>query len=411
MFHKLRLKLMLFNLSIIGLLFFLLITGTYFFVQDKMTEAGKYIMNKLSQELAMGNFMGFSPDPNQEAGAPPRPMISFIETDSTGDVIQTSSFIPLTKAQVSRFALQTQKMGETRGNFLFDKIEYHYQITSVADPQRVFIIFNDFQRERALLKTLVTGLSITGAICMILSLFGSLFMANKAIVPIRKSWQQQKDFLADASHEFRTPLAIIQTNLEIVRDNPEETVLSQEHWLSNIYEETLCMTKLVESLLFLARADSQQQLLNNDHFQLNQTIIIAVDLFRPVAAIQGITLNVQAKTLISYYGDEAKLRQVVGILLDNAIRHTPTGGQITVKLETSKQGICLSVIDTGEGINPEHAEKIFERFYLSDSSRSQNGTGLGLSIAKWIVESHKGSISAVGNPGKGSIFNVLLPYL
>ncbi|MBP2625420.1 MAG: sasA 9 [Firmicutes bacterium] len=414
MFRKLRLKLMLVNLSVIVLLFLLLITGTYFFVQGEMIKGGKHMMQRVSRDLVMGKSISFPPEPpdhNQEDDGPPRPMIFFIKTNLAGDVIQASPSISLTNAQLSRFALETQKTGETLGSLIFDKTEYHYQITPADDNQSVFIVFHDFQRDRNLLNMLVTGLSITGIVCMILSLFGSLFMANRAMIPIQNSWQQQKDFLADASHEFRTPLAIIQTNLEIVRDNPEETVRSQEHWLSNIHEETLCMTKLVESLLFLARADSHQQLLIKDDFQLGQTIMIAAELFRPVAAIQGVTLDLQVETHIPYCGDEAKLRQVVGILLDNAIRHTPTGGKITINLENSHQGILLSVTDTGEGIPPEHLEKIFERFYQSDSSRSQGGTGLGLSIAKWIIESHNGSISALSTPGTGSIFNVVLPYL
>jgi len=415
MFRKLRLKLMLVNLSVIALLFFLLITGTYFFVQGQLVDGEKHMMHRMSRDLVMGKFIDFPPGPppdhDQEDNGPPRPNISFIKTDSAGDIIKTSPLIPLAKTQLSQFALEAQKTGESRGRLLFDKTEYHYEIAPIADQQGVFIIFNDFQRERNLLQTLVTGLSITGIICMILSLFGSLYMANKAMIPIQKSWQQQKEFLADASHEFRTPLAIIQTNLELVRDNPGETVRSQDHWLSNIYEETLCMTKLVESLLFLARADSQQQVLNKDHFPLNQTIILAAELFRPVAAIQGVALDLQVKTLIPYCGDEAKLRQVVGILLDNAIRHTPRGGKITINLENAPQGILLAVTDTGEGINRKHLEKIFERFYQSDSSRSKGGTGLGLSIAKWIVERHNGSITALSTPGKGSIFTVLLPYL
>ena len=417
MFRKLRLKLMFVNLSVIVLLFFLLITGTYFFVQNQMIEGGERMMHRISHDLMTGKLIHFPPehefDSEQEPehDGPPRPMISFIKVNLAGDVVQTSPFISLTKNQLSRFVLQLQEKAQSRGSLIFDKIEYHYLITPIADNQGIFIVFQDFQRDRNLLKELVTGLSITGIICMFLSIFGSLFMANKAMVPIQRSWQQQKEFLADASHEFRTPLAIIQTNLEIVRDNPGETVLSQEHWLNNIFEETLCMTKLVESLLFLARADSHQQLLNKVQFPLNQTILIAAELFRPVANMQGITLELQVNSPIPYCGDEAKLRQVVGILLDNAIRHTPTGGKVAISLEISQQGILLTVTDTGEGINPKHLEKIFERFYQSDSSRSKGGTGLGLAIAKWIVESHKGKISALSTPGGGSVFTVLLPYV
>lgn len=414
MFRKLRLQLMLVNLSVIFLLFFLLITGTYFFVQDRMINGGTRMMNKISHDLTMGKGINFppgsgpGPGPDPDEDRPPGPMIFFIKTNPTGDLIQTSPFIPLTKEQISRLAIQTQQIGASKGSLLFSQSEYYYQITPITGQQDIFIVFLDSQRDRDLLKSLVKGLSLTGLFCMILSVFGSFFMANKAMIPIQKAWKQQKDFLADASHEFRTPLAVIQTNLEIVRDNPKETVESQAHWLDNIYEESICMTKLVESLLFLARADSHQQLLTHDYFRLDQAIIVATELFRPIAAAQGITLGLKANTGILYSGDEAKLRQVVGILLDNAIRHTPTGGKITVTLEESYHEILLSVTDTGEGINPNHLGKIFERFYQSDSSRSKGGTGLGLSIAQWIVQSHSGSIKVASTPGKGTTFTICL---
>lgn len=415
MFRKLRVQLMLVNLSVIVLLFLLLIIGTYFFVQDRMTDGREHMMKKMSHDLVTGRFPDFPPKRDLTMDEPPDhgpgPMTFFLKLNQKGDIIQTSPFTPLTNSQLSLLIVEIQNTRQNNGDVLFEKNDYAYQIVPVDNNQGQFILFQDLERDHNILKELVTGLSITGIICMILSFFASLFMVNKAMIPIQKSWQQQKDFLADASHEFRTPLAIIQTNLEIVRDNPEETIRSQEHWLSNIYEETLCMTKLVESLLFLARADSHQQLLNKDHFLLNQTIIIAAELFRPVAAIQEITLDLQVQTSIPYSGDEAKLRQVVAILLDNAIRHTPTGGEIIITLKNSKQGILLAVSDTGEGIHPQHIDKIFERFYQSDSSRSKGGTGLGLSIAKWIIESHNGSINVSSTPGKGSIFNVLLPYL
>lgn len=418
MFRKLRLKLMLVNLSVIILLFLLLITGTYFFVQDRMIDGREHMMNKMSHDLATGRFPffppGFDPAMDNSMEPPPDhgpgPMTYVFKLDQKGNIIHTSPFMPLTNNQLSLLTVEIQNTGQTKGDVLFGKNHYSYQIVPIANNQGQFILFQDLQHDRNLLKELITGLSITGIVCMIFSLFGSLFMANRAMIPIQKSWQQQKDFLADASHEFRTPLAVIQTNLEIVRDNPEETVRSQEHWLGNIYEETICMTKLVESLLFLARADSHQQLLNKDTFLLNQAVITAVELFRPLAAIQGISLISKINTEISFYGDEAKLRQVVSILLDNALRHTPTAGKITISLETSQQGILLSVSDTGEGIPPEHVEKIFERFYQSDSSRSQGGTGLGLSIAKWIIESHSGTIVATSTLGEGSMFTIFLPH-
>ncbi len=403
MFRKLRLQLMMVNLSVILLLFLLLITGTYFFVQARMLEGAEHFMDRFSQDLVMGKVMDFPPNHG------PRPIVFFVKVDSLGEIVQTSSYMPLSNAQLSSLARETQQLGNSKGQLIFEQTEYYYRVTPLTSKEGAFILFQDFERDRSLLMALVTGLSITGLVCMLFSLLGSFYMANKAMVPIKKAWQQQKDFLADASHEFRTPLAVIQTNLELVRDNPEETVQSQDHWLSNIYEETLCMTKLVESLLFLARADSHQQLLSMTHMRLGQAVFAAAELFRPIAASKGVRLSLEIKTDFFYWGDEDKLRQVVSILLDNAIRHTATNDVITVNLDKSPQGVLLTVTDIGEGINPDHQDKIFERFYQSDFSRSKGGTGLGLSIAKWIIESHEGNIRVVSTLGKGSTFKIFLP--
>jgi signal transduction histidine kinase len=274
----------------------------------------------------------------------------------------------------------------------------------------MLLLFTDYQRDRETLQLLVTALGITGVICMLLSLLGSYFMANKAMKPIQKAWQQQRDFLADASHELRTPLAVIQTNLDVVRDAPAETVANQLRWLNNIHEEVQQMTGLVKSLLFLSQTDSQQQFLKKKMFALDQAMLAAAGAFRPVAAQKEINLIAQTSGGVLYHGDEGKLRQAISILLDNAIRHTPVNGEIKIGLEVIRQTIVLSVADSGEGIAAAEIGKIFLRFYQSDSSRSNGGAGLGLSIAKWIVESHGGVIKAASILGKGATFTIRLPH-
>ena len=231
MFRKLRFKLMLVNLSVIAILFTFLIAGTYFFVQNKSHELRDHLMLKFSHELlmeqsadtasdnnlAVDKFRDFStrtpgpgPGPGPGAGPGPRPdsehepgsLMFFIKTNDSGELIKSSYFIPLTKHQMSELILQIQAR-QNKDHLVFNQTEYFYQKFPAANPQEFFIILQDFERDRNLLRTLLTGLSITGLVCMVLSLFGSLFMANKAMIPIQSAWQQQKDFLADASHEFR----------------------------------------------------------------------------------------------------------------------------------------------------------------------------------------------------------------
>ena len=171
------------------------------------------------------------------------------------------------------------------------------------------------------------------------------------------------------------------------------------------------MANLVDNLLLLARTDSQQLQLNKETFSLNLALNEALEPFRPVATQQGINLKNNLSTPINFYGDRNLIKQVVVILLDNAIKYTPWGGNIELKLIDQTNNIEFSVTDTGEGIDPEHLGKIFERFYRVDKARSRQGggTGLGLAIAQWIVSEHHGEITVASTTGQGSSFRVILP--
>lgn len=441
MFRKLRLRLVLVNLSIILLIFLILTAGTYFMVKAKLIEGGDFMMSRLAAELVEGRFENLPPNiafgphgrpgaldrpgelskpgelfrPDEpfkpEHGPVPRlrPELFFVKLNTANEIILNSPFSLLEKDQISFLIAQVLRQEISKGTIWFDQNEYHYLRAALPDQQGAYVIVQDFHQENNFLWQLVTALSIAGFVCMILSLLGSFLMANKAIVPIKRAWQQQKEFIADASHEFRTPLAIIQTNLAVVRDNPDASVLSQDKWLTNIHEETVCMAKLVDSLLFLAQADSHQQFLTKAWIALDRSIVLAAEVFRPLADQRGIRLQLLIQDGVKYFGDESKFRQVINILLDNAIRHTPSGGSIVVRLEHSLKEIILSVSDTGEGMGEEHLENIFDRFYQIDSSRAKGGSGLGLAIAKWIVESHGGSIKAVSKLGLGAVFSVRFP--
>lgn len=421
MFHKLRLRLMMVNLGVIFLLFFVLTIGTYLFVQERMTHGRDHMMRRVAEDLTSGFHTDLPPagrgrpsdGPPPNGGPPdggPGPMLFFAKVNARHEVIATSTFMPLSSEQLAWLVNQAATSQTQEVIPVANQSEYVFLKRPNLDDDSVLYVFADYRRDRELLQLLVTGLGITGLVCMLLSLLGSYFMANKAMAPIREAWQQQQDFLADASHELRTPLAVIQINLDVVRDNPTETVASQARWLDNIYEELQSTTRLVESLLFLSRADSQQQPLMKDAFSFDQALVATVEHFQPVAALKQIDLSLQTKPGIAYYGDDMKLRQLVGILLDNAIRHTPTNGQVNVSLERYPHSIVLSVADTGEGIVAEELEQIFRRFYQADSSRAKGGAGLGLAIAKWIAESHEGMIQVVSEPGNGSTFTVRLPY-
>lgn len=251
--------------------------------------------------------------------------------------------------------------------------------------------------------------SILIAVLMVIA--GSYLLSKAAIRPIKNAWQKQLDFTADASHELRTPLAVIQTNLELVMDNPEATVQSQMKWLKNIEAENRRMAQLVNDLLTLSRADTDQQTMEKELLMLDEAVLEALIPLKPLARQKEIELCIDIKQPAVFYGDRKRLMQLVVILVDNAIKYTKASGSAAVSLQQGKRELVLSVTDSGCGMEAEHLSQIFDRFYRVNQTRSlnQDGSGLGLSIADWIVREHGGSIKAESVVDSGTVFTVLLP--
>lgn len=252
-------------------------------------------------------------------------------------------------------------------------------------------------------------------ICLIFVFGVSVLLAQIAIKPIQEAWQRQLDFTADASHELRTPLAVMQTNLEIVLDNTEETVESQMMWLDNVMNENKRMATLVDDLLTLSRSDTNEQMLNLETFDLAQTIEETLEPYYPVGEKQEVEIifNNNLENTLNFHGDSKRIKQLIIILIDNALKYMDRSGKITVEVELKGKQIELQVKDTGEGIEKGELKKVFNRFYRVDkaNSRKKGGSGLGLAIAKWIVESHKGTIEVKSEIDKGTDFKIKLPVI
>lgn len=439
MFHKLRLKLTLINATVIAILFLMLIAGTYYYSHEKIVhlsdELSARIMYDLKTDLitdlpqppgiaGKDRERGFPLPPPPPHGMFPEhnqgkpllpglierpfgPSFFFVKISPAGSIVSQSSNQPLSEEKRNELLTLALQTGANKGQVILGDNEYRY-LKSSMDTSETILLFQDFTKENHMLRIQLTALTVVGLICLILSLLGSFLMANRAMIPIQQTWQQQKDFLSDASHELRTPLTVIQTNLEIVVDSQNETVASQLKWLHNIQEETTAMAKLVDSLLFLARSDANQQMLEIASFSLTQTLIETAAAFEPLAQAKELAIDVFAPAEIKFAGDRNRIKQVISILLDNAIRHT-SSGKISLQLCQTAGKICLTVSDSGEGIAPESINKIFDRFYQVDKARSKGGAGLGLSIARSIIENHKGTIQVASSPGFGTTFTIDLP--
>jgi len=428
-FQKLRLKLTLINALIILALFLVLAAGAYYFSQFNIDRRTVFLARNMMTDIQSGRLTdlplrnpvfpvprenppgppsGFTPGP---PGPPPWHTFFFVKTSPSGSITFQSSNQPLDANALSTLANTALQSQNPQGTLELGESDYFFVKAPLSDTPGTLILFHDLTPEQTMLRILLTALSVVGAACVLLSFGVSFFMANRAMIPIQTAWQQQKDFLSDASHELRTPLAVLQANLDMIQTSPDETVASQSKWLDNIQQVSVSMARLVDWLLFLARTDAQQPTLNKQIFSISSALMQTVAQFEAAATAKELSLETQTANIpAGAYGDEARIKQVISILLDNAIRHTPAGGKITAYLSQSDTRTYLTVTDTGEGIEKKHIAKIFNRFYQIDTSRNTGSSGLGLAIAKSIVEGHAGSITANSTPGAGTTFTVEFPW-
>lgn len=269
---------------------------------------------------------------------------------------------------------------------------------SIVDPE-VGLLNN-------LLWIIIGGL-IVGMVSIIVA---SYFLARRAMIPIQAAWEKQQQFVADASHELRSPITGIYSNAELMLRHPQLTIQEQSHRINTIMKESSRMTKLIASLLTLARSDADKAELQVAPVDFSEMVEMVAEHFKPLEELNKVSLTVQIKPAIELMADRERLHQLVVILLDNAFKYTSEGGKILLSCDKDDKSAILVVQDTGCGIAAEHLPHIFDRFFRGDKARSRDkgGTGLGLAIAKWIVEKHGGKI-AVESSGKGTTFQVSIP--
>ena len=254
---------------------------------------------------------------------------------------------------------------------------------------------------------------MVGLLSLIILFMISVYFTNKAIEPLEESFKKQKQFIADASHELRTPLTVIKTNISILKENKQESIKSQERWISYIECQANRMYFLVNEMLSLANIDSNIKKVNLSKISLTDILKNCLLVFEVVIFEKGLLLEEYIDDDIYINGEKEQIKKLISILIDNAIKYTNSNGKIIIFLKNEKNKAKLIVKNTGEGIKNENLEKIFERFYRIDDSRNSKsgGYGLGLAIARAISEEHKGKIYAESNFRKDVSFIVEFPLI
>ena len=275
--------------------------------------------------------------------------------------------------------------------------DYHLRYLRRNNGLYEKLAFVDMSMEQAMLREMMGSYLIIGGTALLLLLAVAVLLSWWATQPVERAWRQQRQFLSDASHELKTPLTVILSNAEMLESSPLEE--RPARWADNIHSEARRMRSLVEEMLTLARADSPTPAAVFGDVSLSEAAEDCALAFEPVAFEAGKTLEYYLAEEVTVPGDGEKLRRLVSILLDNAIKYSAPGGAVSLTLEKRDRQAVLAVSNTGE-IPAEQLPRLFERFYRADSSRGeQSGFGLGLSIADAITREHKGALRAESGGG------------
>jgi heavy metal sensor kinase len=330
---------------------------------------------------------------------------------------------------------------------------YSRVLTADGRPFGVLQVGQSMEDLHQTLHHIAEELVLPGIIFMVFSVIGSYWLASRALAPIHSlirtarsikggnlsqrvpvpeardelrflaitlnemlesldhTFARQRRFVADASHELRTPVAVIRstTDVALLHATTQQEYISV---LSNVNSEAERLSKLINDLLALARGDEGQTKFESEPVKLDQLVDIVAANAEPLAADHGITIQRGILEPVTILADEARLIQMVMNLVDNAILYTNRGGTVTVSVAWKQEQASIRIQDTGVGIPPEHVPHIFERFYRVDPARTRTeggSSGLGLAIVEWIVRAHKGAIVVDSVPGKGTTFTVNLP--
>ncbi|SCY83784.1 His Kinase A (phospho-acceptor) domain-containing protein [Paenibacillus polysaccharolyticus] len=368
-----------------------------------------------SNDMSGGNFGGYR-GPGGDFGAPPARSVSFmIQTDKQWKITDTHSRFDM---EDSFYTQALQKVDQEKtgqgdssrwtGQFALDGTDWAYVVDPSGDGH--MIVFMDVTAQQGILTNLIYTFTVVGLMMLIVIYFLSRYFANRSIAPVREAFEKQKQFIADASHELKTPLAIINTNTDVLLANQEETIESQAKWLHYIKSETERMSGLTNDLLYLTQMEDSRSNLIHTGFNMSEAVESIILPMEAVIFEKNISLDYSIDPDLMVHGNPEQIKQVVLILLDNAVKYSGPTGAVNITLQKQNHDIMLTVFNTGEGIAPEHLDRIFDRFYRTDSSRARKhgGHGLGLAIAKSIVEQHKGEIYAKSVVGEGATFYVRL---
>ncbi len=323
-----------------------------------------------------------------------------VRTDSDGSVesVDTGHIAAISGDTAIEYADSVSKTGKSNGW----ADNYKYSVTE-DDDSKLYVFVDCRQQLETEHQFLLISCSIALAGLLLISLL-ILIISKRVIRPFVESFEKQKRFITDAGHEIKTPLAIISANTEVL-----ELTEGRSEWTDSIKNQTKRLSELIKNLLTLAKMDEEIKTVFAK-FNISDAVFDSAAPFETLARSRGKNLKTDIENEIVYFGDEGMIRQLVSILLDNAVKYADDGSEICISLHRSQKSVRLTVFNPCQGLPDTDLKRIFDRFYRADSSRAREtgGYGIGLSIAKAITDSHEGKIEAKKVNG-GVAFEAVLP--
>ncbi|WP_138751345.1 sensor histidine kinase [Paenibacillus sinopodophylli] len=424
MFKKLKNRFLLLNLITITIMMLATFTAIYVITYQNVKRDIAMELHQVSEfyHKQQDGPRRFDPNddgaslPDEIQGEPPVGMendgwrpersISFkLETDSSGTLTSTDSRFDMEDSFYQEALQEALATGKTTGQLKLDGNEWAFIVQTTTASGSMFV-FMDVTAQQSILTNLIYTFGAVALVMLVVIYFISRYFASRSIAPVMEAFEKQKQFIANASHELKTPLAVIQTNADVLLANSEDTIVNQAKWLYVIKQETLRMAQLTGDLLYLTEMEDSRAIMMHVEFDLSDAVETIMLTMEAVIFEKELQLDYDIEPGLTVNGSSEQIKQVIMILLDNAIKYAGPRGSINIALKKQHQDVVLSVTNTGEGIAAEHLHRIFDRFYRTDSSRSrtQGGHGLGLAIAKSIVDQHNGRLYARSELGESTTF-------
>lgn len=379
----------------INLANYLIITGTQDNMLVRVLGYGQKDMSSSLEEMSERNWGG-----GQGADFATRFFAVHFNTEKEAEVFiskQYAAFIE--EGAVKQYAAEILSDGSLKGLYK----NYRYRVKEGNSGSMV--VFLDASRELQMMSVLfiISVIVVTGSLSVVFVLIVAI--SKRVVKPYIRNMERQKRFITDASHELKTPLTSIATSADIIALESDES-----EWVSNIQKQTMRLTRLVSDLITLSRFDEEAPFQERSVFSVSEAAWEIAEPFAALARENGKIYTGHIEEHLEFMGDRGAIQQMISILLDNAVRYSQQGGEIWLDIYRRHGKICMEVCNTCEFPKEIEPERLFDRFYRPDESRSANsgGTGIGLSIAQAVIEAHGGKITVECPDGEKIFFRVVL---